>query len=114
MCLSTDKKFKVHSNLRFQMKDKVLSLEGQLKISEDKCSQLQDQVDEVNTGLNVVQRVNSKILLNKANKKKVDLNVNRTTSKRACFTELLAPLVLFYFHNHTLLESKHFTSLFCG
>ena len=37
------------------MKDKVLSLEGQLKISEDKCSQLQDQVDEVNTGLNVVQ-----------------------------------------------------------
>lgn len=55
MCLSTGKKFKVHSNLRFQMKDKVLSLEGQLKISEDKCSQLQDQVDEVNTGLNVVQ-----------------------------------------------------------
>lgn len=29
------------------MKDKVLSLEGQLKISEDKCSQLQDQVIEV-------------------------------------------------------------------
>ena len=29
------------------MKAKVLSLEGQLKISEDKCSQLQDQVNKV-------------------------------------------------------------------
>ncbi|XP_033735628.1 ribosome-binding protein 1-like isoform X7 [Pecten maximus] len=29
-----------------EMKEKVLSLEGQLKISEDKCSQLQSQVEE--------------------------------------------------------------------
>ncbi|XP_078315268.1 uncharacterized protein LOC111131437 isoform X2 [Crassostrea virginica] len=38
-----------------EMKDKVLSLEGQLKISEDKCSQLQDQVDEAEVRISTLQ-----------------------------------------------------------
>eukprot|EP00105_Crassostrea_gigas_P039069 XP_019923217.1 PREDICTED: ribosome-binding protein 1 isoform X10 [Crassostrea gigas] len=38
-----------------EMKDKVLSLEGQLKISEDKCSQLQDQVIEAEKRISTLQ-----------------------------------------------------------
>lgn len=44
------------------MKDKVLSLEGQLKISEDKCSQLQDQVIEVKRDVSVVLKIKSIII----------------------------------------------------
>lgn len=47
------------------MKDKVLSLEGQLKISEDKCSQLQDQVIEVKRDVSVVLKIKSIIISRK-------------------------------------------------
>ncbi|XP_048731958.2 ribosome-binding protein 1-like isoform X8 [Ostrea edulis] len=38
-----------------EMKAKVLSLEGQLKISEDKCSQLQDQVNKAEQRISTLQ-----------------------------------------------------------
>lgn len=49
------------------MKDKVLSLEGQLKISEDKCSQLQDQVIEVKREVGVVLKLKSITISRKTN-----------------------------------------------